>query len=190
MTLFAFFPSGVAECARCGCDVTDANVGALRRLRDIASNASVCLTYCQSCAEVIDEEREVASRPANASMTLPRRALGKHPRRYPSNGRALAENPPSLDQALTVAIGWPVAETVPAPKIIVQHEDDPERLRFDVAAGRRVYVAHKAAADPERLLKLAQALIDYGALCVDLIVHPARPGAGRERLRVVPESHA
>ncbi|MDI3491717.1 MAG: hypothetical protein PWP11_2994 [Thauera sp.] len=190
MTSYAVFPSGVAECSRCGCDVTADNVGAFRRVFTPAPNASFCIAFCQSCAEAIDHERDSASGPAATSMTLPRRSVGKHPRRHPANGRALAEDPPTLDQALTVAIGWPVAETVPAPKIVVQHEDDPARLRFDVAAGRRVYVAHNAAADPDRLLKLAQALIDYGALCVDLIVHPPRPGAGRERLRVVPEMPA
>lgn len=187
MTTYAVFPSGVAECSRCGCDVTADNVGAFRRARDLASNATVCLTFCQSCAEAIDHERDAAAGPAATSMTLPRRSVGKHPRRHPANGRMLAEDPPALEQALNVAIGWPVGETLPAPKIIIQPEDDPARLRFDVAAGRRVYVAHNAAANPEHLLKLAQAMIDYGALCVDLIVHPPRPGAGRERLRVVPE---
>ncbi|AMO36233.1 hypothetical protein [Thauera humireducens] len=185
-----FMPTGVTECWRCGCDVTPENVGMLKRLADLGSNASICATFCQSCAEAIDDEREAATRPPATSMTLPRRSLGKHPRRYPANGRALAEDPPALDQALNVAIGWPIAETLPAPKIIVQPEDDPARLRLELAAGRRVYVAHSAAANPEHLLKLAQTLIDYGALCVDLIVHPPRPGAGRERLRVVPEMPA
>lgn len=187
MTTYAVFPSGVAECSRCGCDVTADNVGAVRRVRDLAPNASICLTFCQSCADAIDEEREATARPPATSITLHRRPIGKHPRRYPANGRALAEDPPAIDKALNVAIGWLVGETLPAPKIIVQPEDDPDRLRFDVATGRRVYVAHNAAANPEHLLKLARALIDYGALCVDLIVHPPRPGAGRERLRVVPE---
>lgn len=187
---YVLMPTGVTECWRCACDVTPQNVGMLKRLADLGSNASICATFCQSCAEALDDEREAAARPPATSITLPRRPIGNHPRRYPANGRALAEDPPALDQALIVAIGWPVGETLPAPKIIVQPEDDPARLRFDVAARRRVYVAHNAAANPEHLLKLAQTLIDYGALCVDLIVHPPRPGAGRERLRVVPEAGA
>jgi len=188
--IYNVIPSGVAECARCGCDVTDANIGALRQIGGLARNASVCLPFCQSCAEAIDEERAAFERPAATAITLHRRPLGTQGRRYPANGRALAEAPPPIDQAVTVAIGWPVAETVSAPKIIVQHEDDPAKLRFDVAAGRRIFVAHNAAADAGRLLDLAQALIDYGAVCIDFVVHPRRPDTGRERLRVWPEDRA
>ena len=187
MNPVAFMPSGIAECARCGCDVTEANVGAFQRVRDLGSNAAVYLTFCQECAEAIDAERAAAEAPPETSITLPRRLLGNRYRRHPAGGKALVEDPPPLDQAVTVAVGWPVGETVQAPRIIVQPEDDPAGLRFDVAAGRRVYVAHNAAAAPDLLLKLAQALIDHGALCVDLIVHPPRPGAGRERLRILPE---
>lgn len=188
MTTYAVFPSGVAECSRCGCDVTADNVGAFRRVRDLAPNATVCLTFCQECAEAIDAERSATDAPPETSIKLRRRLLGNRYRRHPASGKALAEDPPPLDQAVTVAVGWPVGETVQAPRIIVQPEDDPAGLRFDVAAGRRVYVAHNAAASPDLLLKLAQALIDHGALCVDLIVHPPRPGAGRERLRILPEA--
>lgn len=187
--MIAFFPSGITECERCGCDVTDANVGAFKHLRSLALNASAVLAYCQSCAEAIDEERAAAARPAETSMTLQRRPLGSHPRRHPAYGKTLAENPPPSDEPLTVAIGWQFGKTLPAPLLVVQPEDNPGRLRFDVADGRRVRVAHPADADPDRLLRLAQALIDYGALYVDLIEHPPRPGAAkRERLRVLVEA--
>ena len=184
-----FMPSGVTECWRCGCDVTPENVGMLKRLADLGSNASICATFCQSCAEAIDDERQAGERPAATSMTLPRRPLGTHLRRYPAYGKSLSENPPPPDEPLTVAIGWQYAKTLPAPLLVVQPEDNPLRLRFDVAAGRRVCVAHPADADPDRLLRLAQALIDYGALYVDLIEHPPRPGAAtRDRLRVLVEA--
>jgi len=190
MTTYVVFPSGVAECSRCGCDVTEENIGALKRLRDLAGNASACVAFCQSCAEAIDAEREAANRPAETSMTLSRRPLGARHRRHTPFGKALSEDPPPLDQALTVAVGWQAGKGLSSPLIVVQPFEDPSCLRFDVAAGRRVFVAHSATAEPDHLLKLAQALIDYGALCVDLIVHPPRPGVGRERLRVLPEVRA
>lgn len=191
MTTYAVFPAGVAECERCGCDVTAENVGALKRVGDLASNAQVCIAFCSACAEAIDEERAAEAQPAATSMTLRRRPLGSHMRRHPGHGKTLAEDPPPLDQALTVAIGWPAAKTLPPPLVVIQPEDNPARLRFDVAAGRRVRVAHAAATDPDFLLKLAQALIDYGALCVDLIVWPQRrESVSRERLRVLPEARA
>lgn len=189
MTTYAVFPSGAAECSNCGCDVTAANVGAFRRVRDLAPNATVCLTFCQSCAEAIDDERNEAAQATPASVTISRHGIGSHPRRHPAYGKSLTENPPPPGEPLTVAVGWPYAKTLPAPLLVVQPEDNPGRLRFDVAAGRRVRVAHPADADPDRLLRLAQALIDYGALYVDLIEHPPRPGAAkRERLRVLVEA--
>lgn len=189
MTTYALFPSGVAECSRCGCEVTADNVGAFRRVRDLAPNATVCLTFCQSCAEAIDDERNEAAQAVPASVAISRHGIGSHPRRHPAYGKTLAENPPAPDEPLTVAVGWQYAKTLPAPLLVVQPEDNPGRLRFDVADGRRVRVAHPADADPGRLLRLAQALIDYGALYVDLIEHPPRPGAAkRERLRVLVET--
>lgn len=188
MMTYAVIPSGVAECDRCGCDVTADNIGAFKHESWLARNAQVCTVLCATCADAIDEARAAIAQPAETSMTLPRRPLGSHVRRHPGHGKALAEDPPPLDQALTVAIGWPAAKALPAPLVVIQPEDNPARLRFDVAAGRRVRVAHAAATDPDFLLKLAQALIDYGALCVDLIVHPPRPGAARERLRVLVEA--
>lgn len=191
MTTYAVFPSGVAECARCGCDVTEATVGAFKLLRGLAPNAGVYLTFCQRCAEAIDAEREAAARPDAASMMLRRCGIGAHPRRHPAYGKSLAENPPPADEPLNIALGWPSAKNLPAPLLVVQPEDNPARLRFDVADGRRVRVAHPSNADPDRLLKLAQALIDHGATCVNLMVHPPRPGATeRERLRVLVESDA
>lgn len=188
MTTYAVFPSGVAECSRCGCDVIADNVGAFRRVRDLAPNATVCIVMCATCADAEDERNEAAQAPP-ASLTLTRRGIGSHPRRHPAYGKALAENPPPPDEPLTVAVGWQYAKTFPAPLLVVLPEDNPVRLRFDVAAGRRVRVAHPDDADPERLLRLAQALIDYGALYVDLIEHPPRPGAAkRERLRVLVEA--
>ncbi|PLX74670.1 MAG: hypothetical protein C0607_10545 [Azoarcus sp.] len=87
-----------------------------------------------------------------------------------------------------MAIGWTLAKILPEPLLVVLPEDDPGKLRFDVAAGRRVRVAHPADADPDQLVKLAQALIDYGALWVDLILHPPRFGETHgERLRVLVE---
>lgn len=184
-----FMPTGVTECWRCACDVTPQNVGMLKRLADLGSNASICATFCQSCADAIDDEREAAARTPATSITLPRRPIGNHPRRHPAYGKTLAENPPPPDGPLTVSVGWQNAKTLPPPLLVVQPEDNPARLRFDVAAGRRVRVAHPADADPDRLLRLAQALIDYGALYVDLIEHPPRPGAAkRERLRVLVEA--
>lgn len=189
MTSYAVFPSGAAECSSCGCDVTAANVGAFRRVRDLAPNATVCIVICAKCADAADDARDEAAQAPPASVTLPRHGIGSHPRRHPAYGKSLTETPPPSDEPLTVAIGWQNAKTLPAPLLVVQPEDNPVRLRFDVAAGRRVRVAHPADADPDRLLRLAQALIDYGALYVDLIEHPPRPGAAkRDRLRVLVEA--
>lgn len=189
MTTYAVFPSGAAECSNCGCDVTAANVGAFRRVRDLAPNATVCIVICATCADAADDARNEATQAPPASVTLPRHGIGSHPRRHPAYGKSLTETPPPTDEPLTVAIGWQAAKTLPAPLLVVQPEDNPTRLRFDVAAGRRVRVAHPADADPDRLLRLAQALIDYGALYVDLIEHPPRPGAAkRDRLRVLVEA--
>lgn len=186
--MIAIFPSGIADCAICGCDVTADNVGAFRRLGDLGPNATVCLTICATCADTADEARTTPASVKQICITLPRRPIGSHPRRHPAYGKSLSETPPPGD-ALNVAVGWQTAKSLPAPLIVVQPEDNPGRLRFDTAAGRRVRVAHPADADPDRLLRLAQALIDYGALYVDLIEHPPRPGAAkRERLRVLVEA--
>ena len=169
--------------------MTAANVGAFRRVRDLAPNATVCIVICAKCADAADDARDEAAQAPPASVTLPRHGIGSHPRRHPAYGKSLTETPPPSDEPLTVAIGWQHAKTLPAPLLVVQPEDNPVRLRFDVAAGRRVRVAHPADADPDHLLKLAQALVDYGALFVDLIEHPIRPGAAkRDRLRVLVET--
>lgn len=188
MNSYAIFPSGVAECSNCGCDVTSENVGAFRRVADLGPNASVCLTYCEPCAAAADAERDRTAAPAQKTLTLSRRGIGSHVRRHPAYGKKLADSPPLPDDPLNVAIGWTLAKILPEPLLVVLPEDNPGKLRFDVAAGRRVRVAHPADADPDQLVKLAQALIDYGALWVDLIVHPPRPGETRgERLRVLVE---
>ncbi len=191
MNSYAIFPSGVAECAHCGCDVTSDNVGAFRRVSDLGPNASVCLTYCEPCAAAADAERERTAAPTQKSIALSRRGIGSHVRRHPAYGKKLADSPPLPDEPLNVAIGWTLAKILPEPLLVVLPEDNPGKLRFDVAAGRRVRVAHPADADADQLLSLAQALIDFGALSIKLVVHPPRPGAnGVESLLVVPEAEA
>ncbi len=172
----------VAICPACTARAIDRDGSADTLIAEIRDQYSAGVTFARPS--------EVPAT-ASPSITLRRRGIGAHPRRHPAYGKSLAENPPPADEPLNIALGWPNAKNLPAPLLVVQPEDNPARLRFDVADGRRVRVAHPSNADPDHLLKLAQALIDHGATCVDLIVHPPRPGATeRERLRVLVESDA
>ena len=185
-TLHACMPSGVTSCASCGCDVTADNLGALRYLRHLRDGAALYLSVCQSCAEAEDAARaQKAPAPPTELQRQPARNAG---RKHPPYGAALAADPPPADEALHVLMGWDYADKLPDPKLIVRDEDNPARLRFDVADGRAVRVVHRHDADPDRLLKLAQALIDYGAREVEMVIHPPRPGSyGTELLRIVPK---
>lgn len=111
-------------------------------------------------------------------------------RKHPPYGADLAANPPPPDESLRVLVGWEYAQWVTENRIVLVDSESPDRLRFDVAAGRRVRVDHPHDADPERLLHLAQALIDYGATVVDLVI-PFCPGAlCTQMLRIVPRPNA
>jgi len=208
--VYAIAPAPL-ECFACKSDV-DPEHDVLVEVAPLGPGLSVAVGFCPACiaaalAKDGDTEKLFTATRANylggvafsrttskppddaPRITLHRRGIGSHPRRHPAYGKTLAENPPPPDEPLTVAVGWQYAKTLPEPLLVVKPEDNPVRLRFDVADGRRVRVAHPADADPDRLLRLAQALIDYGALYVDLIEHPPRPGATkRERLRVLVEA--
>lgn len=123
-------------------------------------------------------------------VELTRRPVHHASRKHPPYGADLAANPPPPDESLRVLVGWEYAQWVTENRIVLVDSESPDRLRFDVAAGRRVRVDHPHDADPERLLHLAQALIDYGATVVDLVI-PFCPGAlSTQMLRIVPRPNA
>lgn len=115
-------------------------------------------------------------------LTLRRRAVNNARRRHPAYHRALLENPPPADEGLQIALDWKTAMLLPEPRLVVRPEDNIARLRFDVAKGRRVRVVHSNADAPDRLMRIAQALIDYGANQVELYLHPIAPGSGGSQI--------
>lgn len=112
-------------------------------------------------------------------LALRRRAIGTKARRHPAFGAKLVENPPSAGETLHVLVGWQAAKLVPEPKVVVRDDDKAGSLRFDAAAGRRCRLIHPADVDPERLLHLAQELIDFGALEVEAVIYPPPAGSAR-----------
>lgn len=129
----------------------------------------------------------VAPRPA-PPVELTRRPLRNTGRKHPPYGAILAAAPPPPDEVLRVCVGWQYEEWVSDSRVIVEATADPEALRFDAAAGRTVRVIHPHDASPEHLFRLAQTLVDYGAVSVELAIFPHRPGAYcTEVLRIVPK---
>ena len=133
----------VAICPACTARAIDRDGSADTLIAEIRDQYSAGVTFARPS--------EVPAT-ASPSITLRRRGIGAHPRRHPDYGKSLAENPPPADEPLNIALGWPNAKNLPAPLLVVQPEDNPARLRFDVADGRRVRVAHPSNADPDRLL--------------------------------------
>lgn len=207
-TTFALLPPSGMVCAVCGTDTDAADITAVvETYHRSGSGIGIAVGVCRSCCrehaptqQALDTliariraddsitPRIATTPPAGYEITLPPRKRGNLARRHPAYGARLAADPPPADHRLTVAVGWEHAKQLPVPLIVVQPDDNPTRLRFDVAAGRPVRVTHPASSDPDWLLKLAQALIDEGAVCVDLTVHPSRTGTtAMETLRIRPE---
>lgn len=131
----------------------------------------------------------VPPRPA-PPVELTRRPVRNTGRKHPPYGAILAEAPPPADEVLRVCIGWQYEEWVSERRLIVEATDDPAALRFDAAAGRTVRVIHPHDASPEHLFRLAQAIVDYGAVSVELAIFPHRPGTHcTEVLRIAPKAH-
>lgn len=199
-------PAAGLECFVCKAPV-DVKADTVIEVAPIGRGFKVAVGICPTCADRAREEdgsiqpladsiREVYAggvvtvepytRPP---LEIERKAVSNAGRKHPPLGAALAENPPPADEPLRVLLGWEHAKAIPDPKLILRPEDNPARLRFDVAEGREVRVVHPHDADPKRLMRIAQALIDYGAQSVELVVHPIRPGAsGTEILRIVPRA--
>lgn len=204
----AFVPGAGLECLLCKGPAPLAE-STLVEVSPLASGLAVAVGVCPSCtARAVSEDGSVDSlvsdiremyaggvtfaqrekRPLPGHIALARRPVSNAGRKHPPYAAALAADPPPADEALRVVMGWAHAKAIPDPKLIVRDEDNPARLRFDAANGRTVRVLHPHDADPERLLKLAQALIDYGACDVEMVIYPARPGSnGTELLRIVPK---
>lgn len=141
----------------------------------------------KSVKDQSDEGAYVAPRPA-PPVELTRRPVRNTGRKHPPYGAILAESPLPSDETLRVCIGWQYEEWVSERRVIVAATDDPAALRFDAAAGRRVRVIHPHDASPEHLFRLAQTLVDYGAVSVELAIFPLRPGTHcTEVLRIVPK---
>lgn len=140
-----------------------------------------------SVKEKRDPYAYVAPRPA-PPVELTRHPVRNAGRKHPPYGAILAESPPPSDEILRVCIGWQYEEWVSERRVIVEATEDPDALRFDVAAGRPVRVIHPHDASPEHLFRLAQTLVDYGAVLVELAIFPHRPGTFcTEVLRIVPK---
>lgn len=197
-------PAAGLECFVCRAPV-DVEADTVIEVAPLGRGFKVAVGICPICAErareadgsiqpLADSIREVyaggvvtVEKCTRPPLELERKAVSNAGRKHPPFGAALAENPPPADELLCVLLGSDHAKAIPDPKLIVRPEDNPARLRFDVAEGREVRVVHPHDADPKRLVRLAQALIDYGAQSVELVVHPVRPGAaGTEILRIVP----
>ncbi|CAM5320857.1 hypothetical protein [Thauera mechernichensis] len=124
--------------------------------------------------------------PGPPPVQLARRPVTNAGRKHPAYGAKLLANPPPEWEAVRVLLGWKYAKCEMESQPIVV-DSDPALLRFDVVAGRRVRVDHEHNADPRQLLNLAQALIDYGATAVELVIPFPPPGArGSEHLHIVP----
>lgn len=208
--VYAIAPAPL-ECFVCKSDV-DPEHDVLVEVAPLGPGLSVAVGVCQSCtARAVSEDGSVDSlvsdiremyaggvafaprdeHPLPGEIALDRRPVSNAGRKHPPYGAALAADPMPADAVLRVVTGWTHAKAIPDPKLIVRDEDNPARLRFDAANGRTVRVLHPHDANPERLLKLAQALIDYGARGVEMVIHPERPGAsGTELLRIVPKVRA
>lgn len=107
------------------------------------------------------------------TIYLPRRPVRTSGLRHPPHGRQLTDHPPEPDAVIQIAVdSRPAYDIMPEPKLAVWPEHQPDRMRYDVVAGRRVRVAHPATIRPARLQALVQALIDHGASLIELVDYP------------------
>ena len=206
MTAYAFAPAGL-ECFICKDDApTDGST--MVEVSMLAHELGIAVAVCPVCTTRalaedvtlstlvtdIREQYHQQAAPAPKPGIVPPNQLALTPRpirnagrRHPVHGARLAANPPEADVDLHVLLGWEHEKLVSEPKLLIMPNDNPERLRFDVAANRAARVIHPPHADRLRLLSLAQGLIDYGARQVELVIHPLSPeGNGIKPFRIVP----
>lgn len=186
--LVAFLPAGGVQCAVCGVLVSLKDPGVLtHQVAPIGRGMWFALSVCRSCRTVHGDKIPalfalISNQPEASVIRLKRaRARRAHgPQRLPPYAKPIETNPPAKDQALFAVLDWFERENAPSPCFVLPADQAAPSWNLCFTSGYHVRVLHGTDTDPDRLFQIAQALIDAGAIGVELRIHPAPKG---ERLR-------
>ena len=123
--------------------------------------------------------------PETSVLRLKRSKARKTPRqRLPPYAAEILADPPDQDTVLHAVLDWASWRKAPKPCIVLPSDRAVSDFDLDFTNGYRVRVLHGATGDPERLFAIAQALVDWGAIAVELREYPAPPNAPLREIAV------